>query len=140
VPLESGRVFNVMAAAYRHGVLDRFMGIFGEVLEGVMAETGAGIGDVVNKMDEARESTVAKLDSLLSRSGPLLKAASGDRLMETASRLLDSPLVRRVVVRLLKGFLVRAMDGEGRPPFSERALALAAGFTGKGAPARKEVS
>jgi len=139
VPLESGQVFNVMAVAYRHGVLDKLMSLFGEALEEVVAETGANIGDLVNKMDEAQEATIKKLDALLSRSGPLLKAAAGDRLMETVSRLLDSPLVRRVAVGLLKRNLVRAIIGEAPPSLTEKVRAMISGFAGKSDRTREEV-
>lgn len=113
MPLQPGQVFGVMAAAYRHGVLDKSMPLLGELLDGVLAETGLDMGDLVNSLDEAGEETVSRLDALFRRSGPLLRVAKSDRLMTLASRALDSPLLNRLAVRSLKGRLIKAVRKEG---------------------------
>lgn len=112
--LEPGQVFGVMAAAYRHGVLDKSMPLLGELLDGVLADTGLDMGDLVNSLDEAGEETVSRLDALFRRSGPLLRVARSDRLMAFASRALDSPLISRLAVKSLKGRLIKAVRKEGQ--------------------------
>lgn len=108
MPLKEGLVFNVMACAYRHDVIDKYMSITGEAIDAVMRDTELKIGDLVNRMDEAQEQTVMKLDGLLARSGPLLKLAANDRVMAALSRILDFKTVRRTMVGVLRRVLVKA--------------------------------
>jgi hypothetical protein len=114
--LEEGLVFAVTASAYRNGVMDRGMALFGDALDSAMSETGCELGDLVNRMDEAGARTVMRIDGLLARSGPLLRVAANDRLMALVSRLLDISAVRRAGVAVLRRLLVRvvtAADPEG---------------------------
>jgi hypothetical protein len=107
--LKPGLVFDVMASAYRNDVLDKSLSIMGEAIDGAMQDSGLGIGDLVNKMDEAQERTVMKLNNLLARSGPLLRLAASDRLMAAVSRLLDVKLVRKTGARVMRRMLVKAV-------------------------------
>lgn len=107
--LKPGLVFEVTASAYRNGVIDRGMALFGDALDGAINETGCEMGDLVNKMDEAGERTVMRIDALLARSGPLLRLAASDRLMALVSRLLNVEAVRRVGVTVLTKMLVRVV-------------------------------
>ena len=97
--LDPQEVFNVMQCAYRNGVLDKFMVIQGEALEGVIAETGMNMGDLLNRLDEAEEATVMKIDRLLDKAGPLMKYLDNDTLMKLASRLLDIALVKKMMIK-----------------------------------------
>ncbi len=106
------RMYEVMACAYRQGVTDRFMPIFGEALQGVMVETGMNLEDLLNRMDEAQVSTLEKLDERLERMGAISRFAANQRLMRATSRLLDLPWIRKAAVRGLQAFLVRAATGE----------------------------
>ena len=108
MPLKEGLVFNVMACAYRHDVIDKYMSITSEAIDAVMRDADLKIGDLVNRMDEAQERTVMKLDGLLARSGPLLKLAANDRVMAALSRILDFKTVRRTMVGVLRRVLVKA--------------------------------
>lgn len=103
-----GLVFNVMSSAYRNGVLDKCMAMTGEAIDGALLDSGLKMGDLVNKIDEAQERTVMRMDRLLSHAGLLLKAAASDSLMKMASRLLDVSLVRRTVVRVMKRGMLKA--------------------------------
>ena len=114
-----------MQCAYRHGVLDKFMALQGEALEGVMAEAGVNMGDLLNRMDEASEETVRKLDRRLDRAGPFVKYLDSDRLMRLASRLLDLPAVRKMVVSGIRKSILRTISGESPPSLAERVRALA---------------
>ena len=109
--IKGGPLFEVTASAYRNGVIDRGMALFGDALDGAMNETGCEMGDLVNKMDEAGERTVMRIDALLARSGPLLRLAASDRLMAVVSRLLNVEAVRRVGVTVLTKMLVRVVSG-----------------------------
>ena len=108
MPLKEGLAFNVMACAYRHDVLDKYMAITGDAIDGVMRDTDLKIGDLVNKIDEAQEGTVMKIDGLLNRSGPMLKLAANDRVMAAISRMLDFKTVRRAMVSVMRRALVKA--------------------------------
>jgi hypothetical protein len=107
--LQEGLVFAVTASAYRNGVLDQGMALFGDAIDAAMERTGCEMGDLVNKVDEASARTVMRLDALLARSGPLLKVAASDRLMGLVSRLLGIAAVRRAGVAMLRDMLVRAV-------------------------------
>ena len=123
--LDPADVFRVMQCAYRNGVLDKFMVLQGEALEGVMADTGMNMGDLLNRLDEADEATVMKMDRLLDRAGPFLKYLDSDRLMRFASRLLDFSAVRKLMVKNLRATMGRAAAGIARPSLGERLKALA---------------
>ncbi|MBN2025215.1 MAG: hypothetical protein JW854_00430 [Actinobacteria bacterium] len=123
--LDPAEVFNVMQCAYRNGVLDKFMVIQGEALEGVIAETGMNMGDLLNRLDEADEATVMKIDRLLDRAGPLMKYLDSDGLMKLASRLLDIALVKKMMVKNMKATMARAATGTKPPSLGERLRALA---------------
>jgi hypothetical protein len=123
--LDPAEVFKVMQCAYRNGVLDKFMVIQGEALEGVMAETGMNMGDLLNRLDEAEEATVIKIDRLLDKAGPLMKYLDNDRLMKFASRLLDIALVKKLMVKNMQATMARAATGTKPPSLGERVRALA---------------
>ena len=123
--LDPAEVFKVMQCAYRNGVLDKFMVIQGEALEGVIAETGMNMGDLLNRLDEAEEATVMKIDRLLDKAGPLMKYLDNDRLMKFASRLLDIALVKKLMVKNMQATMARAATGTKPPSLGERVRALA---------------
>lgn len=122
--LDPQEVFRVMQCAYRNGVLDKFMVIQGEAMEGVMSDTGMNMGDLLNRLDEAEEQTVKKIDRLLDRAGPLMKYLDSDALMRLASRLLDIGLVRKVVTANMRAMMGRAATGKKPPSLSERLRSL----------------
>ena len=123
--LDPAEVFKVMQCAYRNGVLDKFMVIQGEALEGVIAETGMNMGDLLNRLDEAEEATVMKIDRLLDKAGPLMKYLDNDMLMKFASRLLDIALVKKLMVSGMQATMARAATGTKPPSLGERVRALA---------------
>lgn len=112
--LKQGQVFEVMACAYRHDVLDKGMSILGDAIDGMMREEDMKIGDLVNRLDEAQEQTVMKINAVLARSGPLLRLAATDTVMSLTSRLLSVRTVRNAMVSLTRRALSRALrQGEG---------------------------
>lgn len=123
--LDPAQVFKVMQCAYRNGVLDKFMVIQGQAMEGVMADTGMNMGDLLNRLDEAEESTVQKIDKMLDRAGPAMKYLDSDTLMRLASRLLDSGLVQKMMVANMRAMMGRAATGTKPPSVGERLRALA---------------
>jgi len=124
VAIDPQEVFWVMQCAYRNGALDKFMSIQGKALELVMEETGADMGDLLNRMDEAKEETVMKVDRLLDRVGPLLKYLNNDRLMRLADRLLSIKRVQDLMARRMADSIKRTLTGEGKPTLRERVLSL----------------
>jgi hypothetical protein len=120
VPIDPGEVYDVMECAYRHGVLDKSMVIQGEALEAVMQEADLNMGDLLNRMDEAEEATVQKVDKMLDRLGPFIKYANNDKLMKFVSRILDIPFVKRMMVQNMKKTILKVMTGESPPSLGER--------------------
>jgi hypothetical protein len=114
-----------MQCAYRNGVLDKFMVIQGEALEAVMEEAGVNMGDLLNRMDEAEEATVMKIDRLLDRAGPLMKYLDNDRLMKFSSRLLDIGFMRRVLVANMKNSILKTVSDSPPPSLLGKLKALA---------------
>jgi hypothetical protein len=112
VALKPGQVYAVMRAAYRQGVLDQFIPIFGEALDAAMQEADINLNDLFNKMDDAGQETVDKVDRAFVGSGPLLRLAASDRIMKLSSRLLDYRRVRRIAVHGMERFLISRMDAE----------------------------
>lgn len=104
--------FRFMRCMYRSGLLDRFTAIQGEAMAEVMAEGGFGMGDLMNRMDQASDASVARMDRALGAAGPLFRYAASDRLMGFLSRLLDVPLVRRLVLNNMKKSMLQALTGE----------------------------
>ncbi len=125
MPLDPQEVFKVMQCAYRNGVLDKFLVITGPALEGVIADTGMNLGDLLNRLDEAKEETVMKIDRLLDRLGPFIKYADNDRLMRLVSRLLDVAVVRNLVIKTMRAVMSRMATGEPRPGLAVKVKALA---------------
>jgi len=123
--LDPAEVFKVMQCAYRNGVLDKFMVIQGEALEGVMAEAGVNMGDLLNRMDEATEESVQKIDRLLDKAGPLMKYLDSDKLMKVVSRLLDLPLVKKALVAGMKQNIAKTLSDSPPPSLADRLRALA---------------
>lgn len=102
-------VFNVMASAYRNGVLEKLMFLQGESLKLAMEETDLNLVDLINRMDETTEDTLFNFDRLLGKSTMLLKVAGTDYSMKMVSRLLDSPFVKNFIINKIKGSIIKAM-------------------------------
>ncbi len=113
-----------MQCAYRNGVLDKFMVIQGEALEAVMAEANVNMGDLLNRMDEAGEETVMRIDRLLDRAGPLMKYLDNDRLMKVASRLLDLVPVKKMMVANMKNSILKTLSDSPPPSLADKLRAL----------------
>ena len=120
MPIDPGEVYDVMECAYRHGVLDKFMVIQGEALEAVMEETDLNMGDLLNRMDEAEEASVQKVDKLLDMLGPFIKYANNDKLMKFVSRLLDITFVKSMMMANVKNTILKVMTGESPPSLGKR--------------------
>jgi hypothetical protein len=57
---------------------------------------------------------------MLDRLGPFIKYANNDKLMKFASRILDIPLVQRMMVTNMKKTILKVMTGESPPSLGER--------------------
>jgi len=123
--LDPKEVFEAMQCAYRNGVMDKFNAIQGEALVAVMEESGWNMGDLLNRLDEADEKTVMKIDRLLNRVGPLVKYANNDHLMKFLSRLLDIGAVQRIASANMKNSILKTLPGQSPPSLSERVKVMA---------------
>ncbi len=106
------QAFELMRCMYTSGVLDKFTAIQGEALSEVMADAGLNVGDVLNTVDQASESSIAAVDRLLGMSGPFMKYLASERLMRFVSRMLDVSLVRRQALKGARKSLLRALTAE----------------------------
>ena len=122
--LDPKEVFQVMQCAYRNGVLDKFMAIQGDALEQVMEEANVNMGDLLNRLDEAEEATVMKIDRLLDRAGPLMKYLDNDALMKIASRMLDLAFVRKMMIANMKNSILRTVSETPPPTLADKVKAL----------------
>lgn len=122
--IDPKEVFQVMQCAYRNGVLDKFMTIQGEALEQVMEEANVNMGDLLNRMDEADEKTVMKIDRLLDRAGPLMKYLNNDALMKLSSRMLDLAFVRKMMIANMKNSILRTVSETPPPTVADKLRAL----------------
>ena len=139
--LKPGQYFAFMESAYRHGVLDKYMPLFGAALESVRERRGIGIEDLLDKLDRAGEGALAKADRLIMFSGPLLSIAGSEPVMSIASRLLDFHAVRVTSQWLMRWLLEMALArSEGLPlPVTQaiRGLRSGRGRGGARSPAGK---
>jgi hypothetical protein len=125
VSLDPKEVFEVMQCAYRHGVLQKFTVIQGEALQAVTKESGWNLGDLLNLLDEAKEETVTKIESLLNWLGPVIKYANNEHMMGLASKVLDLGPVRKMMVTNMKKSILKVIPGQVVPSLPERIKALA---------------
>jgi len=109
-----------MEAAYRNGVLEKFMAIQGNALDIAMNETGADLGDILNRADETGEDTVLGIDQMLERFSPFTKYLKNDRLMGVANRLLSSRKVQNIFARWIADSIKRALAKEPSPGIFEK--------------------
>lgn len=105
--------FDLMRCMYRNGLLDRLSAIQGEALGEVMDETGINLGEIMNRLDQASDKSVAAVDRALGYSGSMPRYLTNDRLMRLASGLIDVPWVRRLAVKNMKRALLKVMVPEG---------------------------
>lgn len=124
--IDSQMVFWAVQCAYRNGVLDKISALQGEALKAIMRETGLNMGDLFNRLDEAQEETVQKIDRLAGRLGPLIKYANNDRLMKLVSRILDIRAVQRIIVKGSKKMILKNLDGRAAPSPMHKPNAMAA--------------
>lgn len=113
-------MYRFMETSYRFGVLDKIMTIQGQALDEVVAEKNLSMADFLERMDEAGEGTVAKIDKQLDRSKLLLKIASNEWMMRLTSKILDYPSVRRLLIHITKRYLLKTITGQVPSPLKER--------------------
>jgi hypothetical protein len=117
--VESKQVFDVMEVAYRKGVTDKVMPLLGQAMKRVKDETGVGMAELSNSMNDVDDRTVERLDRVLKYSGPLLRLAANETLMGLTSRILDLGVVKRTMVWGVSMSMKRTIDrrqGKLTPP------------------------
>lgn len=124
--IEPNEIFEFMQCAYRNGVMEKFMAVKAQALDAAMDAAGLNMGDLWNRMDDAKEETVLKIDKLLDKAGPFVKYATNDRLMRFVSRLLDISLIKHWVIKFMKRSLLKVMTGTKPPSLLDRAKSVLA--------------
>ena len=116
--VESKQVFDVMEVAYRKGVTDKFMPLLGQAMKRVKDETGVGMAELSNSMNDVDDRTVARLDHALKYAGPFLRLAANETLMGLTSRVLDLSVVKRTMVWGVSTSMKRSIRRQGKlaPP------------------------
>jgi hypothetical protein len=113
-------MYKFMEASYRLGVLDKIMTIEGQALDEVVTEKHLSMADFLEKMDEASEETVAKIDKVLNKSDFFLKIVSNKWMMRLTSKLLDFPFVKRLLINITKRYLLKTINGQAPSLLNER--------------------
>lgn len=110
---DTRKAFAFMRMNYRHGLLDKTSSLISEALEGAMSELGLDFEDVLMRLDGAGEQTIEKINGAVEKwSGLALRLAANETMTKLQSRLLDVPWVRRHLVTLIKGRLVKALAAQ----------------------------
>ena len=120
--------YNVMACAYRNGVLQKFTVLGGEATMKVMAEYGLDMEDFIGLINEMDEWKLQVIDRLMSITGPLFRLATFDPLLRMISRMLDLPFVKKITLEIVKIILKIIVIWEAPPSLSERLDSI---FVGK---------
>ncbi len=128
--IDSRETFEMFQSAYRHGVLQKFMCMHGSGIKLALDESGADFGDVLNRMDEAAESTVFALDRLFERLLNLARFLNlkNDTAMRLAFRIINLPAVERVIVRGFADAIKRSLAHKPAPSLKEKLSPLLAAF------------
>jgi hypothetical protein len=113
-------MYKFMETSYRLGVLDKILTIQGQALDEVVAEKNLSMADFLERMDEASERTVVKIDKMLDKSKLPLKIASNEWMMRLTSRILDYPSVKRLLINITKRYLLKTITGQAPSPLKER--------------------
>ena len=95
---DTERAYDVLACAYRNGVLDKVIAIQGESMQGLMRKKGLDLYEFINRVDEMDEEKLFKLDQILQRSQLLFALMTSDCFMRVISRLLDFQIVRKIMI------------------------------------------
>ena len=112
--------YNVMACAYRNGVLRKFTILGGEATVKVMAEYGLDMEDFIDLVNEMQEWKLQVIDRLLSIIGPLFKLATFDPLLKLLSRMLNLTIIKRITLEIIKINLKIFVIWKAPPSLSER--------------------
>ena len=111
--VDERKAFAFMRMNYKHGLLDKTSSLMGEALEGAMEELGLDFEDVLMRMDGASENTIEKINRAVEKwSGLALRLAVNETMTRLQAKLLDIPRVRRRLVSLIKGRLVKVLSAE----------------------------
>jgi hypothetical protein len=106
--LDQNEVFDVVACAYRTGVLDKLLSVQGEAIETALEEGGLTMWELLNAVEEIDEGTIAKLDGLLGMIGGFIKFGNNDELMMLLSYLLGDNFLRGMIVQKMKDSILQA--------------------------------
>jgi hypothetical protein len=108
--VDTRKAFAFMRLNYRYGLLDKTATIMGEALDGAMQELGLDFEDVLMRLDGAGEQAIEKINAAVEKwSGLALRLAVNDPMTRLQSRLLDIAWLRRRLVTLIKGRLVKVL-------------------------------
>ncbi len=111
--LDTRKAFAFMRLNYRYGLLDKTATLMGEALDGAMSELDLDFEDILMRLDGAGEQTIEKINHAVEKwSGLALRLAVNETMTKLQSRLLDIPWVRRRLVTLIKGRLVKALAAQ----------------------------
>ena len=125
--LDPGLFYDVLACAYRNGALQKAAALGGEAALKVMAERGWDMEDLLDRVNEMEEWKLQAMDRLLSVTGPLFRLATLDPLLRLVSRLLDSPLPRRIALETAAVVLKILVIWEAPASLAQRLDSLLAG-------------
>lgn len=112
--------YKVMLAAYHSGIIDKVMMISGDALAEFLDRTDYDMGDIFNRVDEASDGLINKMDSLIGLMGPLVRFAASERLFKIVSRMLDFTIVKQIITFLFNKIMITMMEGRSSPSIITR--------------------
>ncbi len=106
------QVFDAMACAYRHGVLEKVMYIQGRAMEKALEESGLNLVDILNRVDETGDDTVSLIEKVLDRAGPAVSIIGNDFVMKIVARIMDIEKVRELIINLNKAVILKMLKSQ----------------------------
>ena len=107
-------IFELMAAAHKQGVMDKFLTAFNKGLEAALEEGRLTMWEVTNMLDEVEEVAMVSGNSLLEKAGPLLKYIKSEKMMKLTSRLLDLKPVNQLIIDYAKKMILENREADAQ--------------------------
>jgi hypothetical protein len=110
--LDQKEIYDVVACAYRTGLLDKLLSFQGEVIEAALEEGKITMWELLNTVEEVDEETIAKMDGSLDMMRGFIKLGNNDELMMLLSYLLDDNFLRGMIMQRMKDSILQAASDQ----------------------------
>ena len=107
-------LFDFVYVVDRQGVLEKFLRICNTGLETAMEENNLSIWEIINMFDEVEEKTLSRGNQLILKSTKYLKWMRNRFLWKCVSRILDFPIIQRLIVKKVNKLITENMGNDER--------------------------